>query len=123
MGYGYVSFDDHHFKNDLQFSDAVDMLRRLQAMAKERKLDFGVKITNTFPVEINRNELPGKEMYMSGRALFPLSINVAKKLSEAFNGELHISYSGGADYFNLKDILETGIRPVTVATTILKPGG
>ena len=123
MGYGYVSFDDHHFKNDLQFNDAVEMLGRLQVQAKELKLDFGVKITNTFPVEIKHNELPGNEMYMSGRALFPLSINVARKLSEAFNGELHISYSGGADCFNLKDILETGIKPVTVVTTILKPGG
>jgi putative selenate reductase len=123
MGYGYLSFDDHHFKDDLQFIDAVDMLGRLQAKAKEHGLDFGVKITNTFPVEIKRNELPGNEMYMSGRALFPLSINVAKKLSEAFDGKLPVSYSGGADYFNLKDILETGIRPVTVATTLLKPGG
>jgi len=123
MGYGCISFDDHHFKNDLQFTDAVDMLKRLQARAKERKLGFGVKITNTFPVEIKRKELPGNEMYMSGRSLFPLSINVAKKLSQAFNGEIPVSYSGGADYFNLKDILETGIRPVTVATTILKPGG
>jgi putative selenate reductase len=123
MGYGYVFFDDHHFKNDLRFEDAVEMIRRLRAQAKERGLGFGVKLTNTFPVEIRRNELPGNEMYMSGRALFPLSINAAKKLSETFNGELPISYSGGADLFNLKEILETGIRPVTVATTILKPGG
>jgi putative selenate reductase len=123
MGYSYLSFDDHHFKNDLQFDDAVPMLRRLKALAAEKKLSFGVKITNTFPVQIKKNELPGQEMYMSGRSLFPLSINVAKKLSEAFNGELPISYSGGADFFNLKDILETGIMPVTVATTLLKPGG
>ena len=123
MGYNYVSFDDHHFKNDLQFNDAVDMLRRLKAFAAERKLGFGVKITNTFPVQIKKSELPGEEMYMSGRALFPLSINVAKRLSDAFSGELPISYSGGADFFNLREILETGIRPVTLATTILKPGG
>ena len=123
MGYGYVSFDDHHFKNDLQFDDAVEMLGRLLAHANDRGLGFGVKLTNTFPVEIRRNELPGTEMYMSGRALFALSINVAKKLSESFNGGLPISYSGGADFFNLNDILETGIRPVTVGTAILKPGG
>jgi len=123
MGYGYIVFDDRHFKNDLQFNDAVDMLKRLQAQANERKLGFGVKITNTFPVQIKRNELPGNEMYMSGRSLFPLSINVAKKLSQVFEGELPVSYSGGADYFNLKELLETGIRPVTVATAILKPGG
>ena len=123
MGFNYISFDDHHFKNDLQFSDAVEMLGRLKILAAGKKLAFGVKITNTFPVQIKKKELPGEEMYMSGRALFPLSLNVAKKLSEAFKGGLPISYSGGADYFNLQEILETGIRPVTLATAILKPGG
>jgi putative selenate reductase len=123
MGYGYISFDDHHFKDDLQFDDAVEMIKRLLKLAKEKSLSFGVKLTNTFPVDIKQNELPGNEMYMSGRSLFPLSINVAKKLSDAFNGELPVSYSGGADFFNIASILETGIRPVTVATTILKPGG
>jgi putative selenate reductase len=123
MGYGYISFDDHHFKNDLQFSDAVGMFRRLQGQAEEKHLAFGVKITNTFPVAITRQELPGEEMYMSGRSLFPLSITVAQRVSQEFNGTLSISYSGGADFFNLASILETGIRPVTMATNLLKPGG
>jgi putative selenate reductase len=123
MGYGYIAFDDHHFREDLQFDDAVDMIRRLKALAKEKNLSFGVKLTNTFPVDIKRSELPGSEMYMSGRSLFPLSIHVAKNLSAAFQGELQISYSGGADFFNLGSILETGIGPVTAATTVLKPGG
>ena len=123
MGYEYVQFDDHHFKDDLQFSDAVPMLERLLQESDKRGLMFGVKITNTFPVDIARGELPGQEMYMSGRSLFPLSIAVALKLSEVFNGKLRISYSGGADYFNIADIYETGICPITIATTILKPGG
>ena len=123
MGYGYVSFDDHHFNNDLKFEDAVDMLGRLSALADKHGRNFGVKLTNTFPVEIHRNELPGNEMYMSGRPLFALSLNVAKILSDAFDGKLPISYSGGADYFNLDEILGTGISPVTLATNILKPGG
>ncbi|MDR0443040.1 MAG: putative selenate reductase subunit YgfK [Treponema sp.] len=123
MGYGYISFGEHHFNEDLQFSDAVKMLRSLKTKAAKANFDFGVKLTNTFPVEIKRNELPGSEMYMSGRALLPLSLHTAKELSDAFRGELPVSYSGGADFFNLKTILETGIRPVTVATNILKPGG
>ncbi|MDR0718363.1 MAG: putative selenate reductase subunit YgfK [Treponema sp.] len=123
LGYRYISFDDHHFKDDLQFNDAVAMTKRLMELSQKHRVDFGVKITNTFPVEIKRGELPGSEMYMSGRALFPLSITVAEKLSSALEGRLPVSYSGGADFFNLKSILETGIRPITVATTILKPGG
>jgi len=35
MGYDYIAFDDHHFKNDLQYADAVAMFKRLMATAKE----------------------------------------------------------------------------------------
>ena len=123
MGYGYVGFDDHHFNNDLQLEDAVPMLKRLRATAEEGGREFGVKITNTFPVQSDGTKLPGEEMYMSGRSLFPLSVNVAELLSKAFDGELPISFSGGADYFNIEELVSIGIRPITVATTILKPGG
>lgn len=123
LGYGHMVFDDSHFKADLQYEDAVPMLKRLQETGRAEGLVFGVKLTNTFPVDITRHELPGTEMYMSGKPLFFLAMNVAKKLSEAFGGTLPISYSGGADAHNIGDIVQTGIWPVTVATTLLKPGG
>ena len=123
LGYGHMVFDDSHFKADLQYEDAVPMLKRLQEAGRAEGLVFGVKLTNTFPVDITRHELPGTEMYMSGKPLFFLAMNVAKKLSEAFGGPLPISYSGGADAHNIGDIVQTGIWPVTVATTLLKPGG
>ena len=91
--------------------------------AKERNLEFGVKITNTFPVDVKQNELPSEEMYMSGKSLYPLSISLAAKLAKEFDGRLRISYSGGADYYNIERIVDAGIWPVTVATTLLKPGG
>lgn len=123
LGYGYVTFDDRHFQQDLKFVDAVVLIDKLMKTAKENGLAFGVKVSNTFPVMIKNDELPGEFMYMSGRALFPLSINVARSLSNHFDGTLPISYSGGADYFNVDKILKTGIKPITFATTILKPGG
>jgi putative selenate reductase len=123
MGYDYVAFDDFHFKDDLQFEDAVPMIKRLQMLGEEVELAFGVKITNTFPVKITRNELPGEEMYMSGRSLYPLSISLAYKLAKAFDGKIKMSYSGGADAFNIDKIFNTGIWPITMATTFLKPGG
>lgn len=123
MGYDYVAFGDFHFKDDLQYTDAVPMLERLQKLADEQGLAFGVKITNTFPVDIKAGELPGEEMYMSGKSLYALSMSVAEKLSGDFGGKLRISYSGGADAFNIEDIVAAGIWPVTMATTMLKPGG
>ena len=38
-------------------------------------------------------------------------------------GKLRIAYSGGADYYNIDLIVKSGVWPVTVATTLLKPGG
>lgn len=123
MGYDYIAFTDFHFKDDLQYSDAVPMLKRLQDLAKSLNLNFGVKITNTFPVDVKNNELPSQEMYMSGKSLFALSMSVAKMLTRDFSGSLRISFSGGADYFNIERIVEAGIWPVTMATTLLKTGG
>ena len=123
LGFDYIAFDDHHFRSDLQFEDAVPMLRRLSGIGDALSLSFGVKLTNTFPVQIMADELPGDEMYMSGRSLFPLSIEVANRLSKAFDGKLRISYSGGVDFRNIGGIFDAGVWPITLATTLLKPGG
>lgn len=123
LGYGYVSFNDVHFKNDLQYADAVPMLKRLKAFAAAQGREFGVKLTNTLPVDILAGELPGSEMYMSGKALFPLSLSLAARLAADFNGDLRMSYCGGADFFNIGKIVAAGIWPVTMVTTLLKPGG
>lgn len=123
LGYDYVAFDDTHFREDLQFDAAVDMFHRLSAEADELGLHFGIKLTNTFPVDVKAGELPADEMYMSGRSLAPLSLLLASRLSHAFDGKLPISFSGGIDAGNIAQVLKTGIQPVTVATTLLKPGG
>ena len=123
LGFDYVSFDEHHFAEDLQWADAIPMFRRLMQLAEENGLEFGVKLTNTFPVEVRAGELPSEEMYMSGRALFPLSLHLARLLSEEFGGKLRISYSGGAVIGNIRELFDAGIWPVTMATNLLKPGG
>ncbi len=108
LGYDYMAFTDFHFKDDLQYEDAVPMLKRLLETAAQEGLSFGVKLTNTFPVDIKRQELPGEEMYMSGKALFPLSISVASRLAESFDGKLPMSFSGGADQKNIDQIVDCG---------------
>ncbi|MBQ2445322.1 MAG: putative selenate reductase subunit YgfK [Oscillospiraceae bacterium] len=123
MGYDYIVFDDHHFNEDLQWKDAVPMFERLQALADEKGLEFGLKLSNTFPVDTTRGELPNNEMYMSGRALFPLTIEMCRRISAQFEGKMKISFAGGAEFFNCAELFAAGIWPITVATTILKPGG
>jgi len=123
LGYDYVVFDNHHFAEDLQWADAIPMFRRLQALCDEKSLAFGVKITNTFPVDVAAGELPSEEMYMSGRSLYPLSLSLAGMLAREFDGKLRISYSGGADAASIRGLFDAGIWPITMATTVLKPGG
>lgn len=123
LGFDYIVFDDTHFREDLQWVDAVPMFERLIALCAEKGLEFGVKLTNTFPVDVTRGELPSTEMYMSGRSLFSLTIEAARRITEQFDGKLRISYSGGATVNNIRKLYDAGIWPITLATDVLKPGG
>ena len=60
---------------------------------------------------------------MAGKSLFPLTIEMARRVSKEFDGRLRLSYSGGADFFNIDKLFQCGIWPITMATTELKPGG
>ncbi len=122
-GFDEIAFDDHHFREDLQWEAAVPMIGRLKKLASDRGLEFGVKLTNTFPVDVKKNELPSEEMYMSGRSLFPLTLTLSHMIAREFDGEVRISFSGGADHHSLRKLFDAGIWPVTMATTLLKPGG
>ena len=123
LGYDHITLKEESFTHDMQWEPAVKMLDVLIPFAKEHNVEFGAKLSNTLAVVNDKDKLPTNEMYMSGRALFPLTINLAKKLSHQYNGELSISYAGGANYFNAKQLYDIGIRPITIATDVLKPGG
>ncbi|MFH1322082.1 MAG: FAD-dependent oxidoreductase [Bacteroidota bacterium] len=116
---------DIAFEHDLKYPDAVNIIKSLQDAAQKNNVSFGLKLTNTLE-SVNNKNVFGKEtemMYMSGRALHPIAINLAKKLQNEFNGQLDISFAGGADCFNVADILACGLKTVTVSSDILKPGG
>jgi putative selenate reductase len=123
QGFKYLDLDPASFEHDLQYSDAVPMLKRLQQTAKENNVNFGVKLSNTLGLNNKKQVMPGDQMYMSGRSLFPVTINLAALLAEEFNGDLNVSFSGGATILNVDEILSTGIYPVTLATDLLKPAG
>ncbi len=123
LGFDYIAFTDSHFLTDLQWEDAIPMFERLTALCEQEGVEFGLKLTNTFPVDVEAGELPSEEMYMSGRSLYPLTISLARKITDQFNGKMRISYSGGAEARNIKALFDAGIWPITMATTILKPGG
>ena len=123
LGYDYVTLDENAFSNDLQFEDCIPMMQRLTDFSRVNNKFFGIKLSNTLGVLNKYQKLSGNEMYMSGRSLFPLTINLANKIAKEFEGNIPISYSGGATIFNIKELLQTGITPITLVTDLLKPGG
>jgi putative selenate reductase len=123
LGYTHLAFDETIFEKDISFESACAMCGRLMAMSREANRMFGVKLTNTFPVSVLRDELAGETMYLSGPALYPIAVQLARMLSERFQGKLPISFSGGAEPENIKLLLETGMTPVTVSSYLLKPSG
>jgi len=124
LGFSVV-VPDLAFDHDLKYEAAVEIIRALTKSAAEVGVAFNLKLTNTLETSNIKQKLPKNEemVYMSGRALHPISINVAAKLQKEFDGILDISFSAGADCFNIVDILKCGLKPVTICSDVLKPGG
>jgi putative selenate reductase len=124
LGYE-ITIPDEAFEHDLKYPEALTMIESLSKLADENGVEFGLKLTNTLESLNSTHWLPEKEkkVYTSGRALHPLTINLAKKLQTDFNGELDLSFSAGVDAFNVSDTLACNLKPITVCSDLLKPGG
>mgnify|MGYP003587562677 CR=1 FL=1 len=116
---------DLAFDHDLKYPDAVALIRSLLESASKTGVAFNIKLTNTLETKNEAQNLPKNEqmVYMSGRALHPISINLASRLQDAFAGKLDISFSAGIDYANVSKVLACNLRPITVCSDLLKPGG
>ncbi|NIA26622.1 MAG: putative selenate reductase subunit YgfK [Desulfobulbaceae bacterium] len=125
LQFGDIVVPDVAFEHDLKYPDAVTMLNNLQAVAKECDLEFGVKLSNTLEVENSRSVFDENEtmMYLSGRPLHAITVNLAGKLADEFNGDLLMSFSAGANCFNAPDLLAAGMQTITVCSDLLKTGG
>ncbi|MDQ1323524.1 MAG: putative selenate reductase, partial [Chloroflexota bacterium] len=124
LGFADVPIPDEAFGHDLKYADAVPMFGRLREAADARGLTFGLKLSNTLEVENWRTAFDrDPTMYLSGRPLHAVTVNLAAKLTGDLGGDLPLSFAGGADCFNVADLLGAGIRTVTVCSDLLKSGG
>ncbi|MCP3973920.1 MAG: FAD-dependent oxidoreductase [bacterium] len=119
-----VPVPDEAFGHDLKYVDAVPMFHNLRRVATDKGLTFGLKLSNTLEVNNWRTTFDQDEMmYLSGRPLHSVTTNLASKISEEFRGDLMLSFAGGADCFNVADLLRSGMRTITVCSDLLKSGG
>ena len=124
LGFVDVPIPDDAFGHDLKWADAVPMFGRLRSTAAARGLSFGLKLSNTLEVENWRGVFDrDPTMYLSGRALHAVTVNLASAITEELRGQLPLSFAGGADCFNVADLLASGMRTITVCSDLLKSGG
>ncbi|MEE4272402.1 MAG: putative selenate reductase subunit YgfK [Thermoanaerobaculales bacterium] len=124
---GWTHIEPHRpaFDADIGFGEAEELVARLTAFAGAHGVDFGIKLCNTLPVINRRSSLEGDEAaaYLSGRPLHALAVELARRFATTRGGPPAISFAGGADAFSTPRLLAAGLRPVTVCSDILRPGG
>ncbi len=125
LGWRDVTVPDAAFGHDLRYPDALALLRDLRAAASACGVALGVKLSNTLEVENRRAVFAPSEkmMYLSGRPLHALTVQLAHQLQQDHGGALSLSFSGGADAFNTPQLLACGIETVTTCSDLLRPGG
>ncbi len=125
LGYTDLVVPDDAYEKDTQWPQMVDFVGRLGDTAAALGRGFGVKFTNTQIVENHRDFFPAEErrMYMSGKPLHVLAMELVRRFRTVFGDRLPVSFSAGIDRQNFADALALGIVPITVCTDLLQPGG
>ena len=122
-GYHHIEVVEDIFNIDMTLDEAVTLIKALKQVGKASGRTFGVKLTNTLPVKNKEGKLQGETKYLSGAPLYPIAIEAANKLAEKLEEAIPISYSGGIDKTNIKEVLEAGMAPITISSYLLKPRG
>lgn len=132
LGYTDVELNPLAFDEDLQFDQALALISDLNSYARANGRRFGIKLTNTLVVRNTFGRMPEETMYLSGAPLHVLATELAYQLAAALpgqlmlaghDGDIQVSFSAGVTKENLVDTIATGVRPATICSDLLKPGG
>jgi putative selenate reductase len=123
LGYDDVTVNPDVYERELPFDEAVDVVRRLQALAARRGVTTGVKCGNTLEALNAGTYLKERVQYVSGQPLHALHAALALQWREAFGAGLQVSFAAGVDAQNAADCVAAGLVPVTTCTDLLRAGG
>jgi putative selenate reductase len=123
LGYHDLLVTQDAFDKDLQWAEAMEMIPRLDRLARSRGKRLAVKFSNTLVVKNHRTFFTDEVMYMSGAPLHVLTLNLAQKFREHMGAAIPISFSAGLDSNNMADCVAMNFIPVTTCTDLLRPGG
>jgi len=123
LGYREIQLHPPAFDNDLQFDEALDLIPRLQRVARRHGRSLSLKFTNTLVVKNHKQVFGDELMYLSGAPLHVLAMNLVRKFRVCRRDPIPISFSGGLDAHNMAAAVAMNFVPVTTCTDLLRPGG
>ena len=123
LGYDDLLVTQEAFDKDLQWAEAMEMIPRLDRLARSRGKRLAVKFSNTLVVKNHRTFFTDEVMYMSGAPLHVLTLNLVQKFREHMGAAIPISFSAGLDSNNMANCVAMNFIPVTTCTDLLRPGG
>ena len=123
MGYREIQLHPPAFENDLQFDEALDLVPRLQDVARRNGKSLSLKFTNTLVVKNHKTVFSDELMYMSGPPLHVLAMNLVQEFRARLRDPVPFSFSGGLEARNVAAAVAMNFVPVTTCTDLLRPGG
>lgn len=125
LGYHDIRVHQPAYTSGLQFDESIEIVNRLDTLAKSRGLRVGAKFSNTLEVENHRDFFTpdNKVMYLSGQPLYVITMALTDRFRQAIGPGCPITFSAGIDQKNFPEVVACGIKPVTTCTDLLRPGG
>ncbi|HEX8910189.1 MAG TPA: hypothetical protein VF805_13385 [Anaeromyxobacteraceae bacterium] len=125
LGYHELVVPGSAFEKDAKWDEVTGFVARLAERAERAGRGFGVKCTNTLIVRNHKRFFPAteKEMYLSGAPLHVLAMALVRRLRRTFGDAHPVSFSAGIDARNFADAVALGLKPVSVCSDLLGPGG
>ena len=123
LGYSHLTVNPKAFATALSLDEAVDIMERLEPLAKSRGLSIGVKFCNTLECLNNDRYFSDEVMHMSGPPLHVIAMTLVEEWRRRVGDRYPVTFAGGIDRDNFPDALALALTPVTTCTDLLKTRG
>jgi putative selenate reductase len=123
LGYTHLEVNQHAYETALSLDEAVEIVERLEPLARASGLNIGVKFSNTLEVRNTLGRMPDDVMYLSGPPLHVIAVTLVEEWRKRVGMRYPITFAAGIDRQNFPLAVALGLCPITVSTDLLKPKG
>ena len=123
LGYTHLKVNQKAYDTGLSLLEALEIVQRLEPLAKRHGLNIGVKFSNTLEVYNTLGRLPDEVMYLSGQPLHVIAVALLNEWRRLAGTRYPISFAAGIDRRNFANAVAMGLVPITVCTDLLRPKG